>query len=562
MHGTLRVDPEAPLGADPVGRLRLYAPDPVDPGSSISHWDMLATPDLLMEPFIAPGAPIGESDLTIEQLKDLGWASGSSNIVVHYTDAQGQGFSAAGSLGAQRRAAIEHVAEIWSDLLQSTVPIHLDVSFQSMPCGDGSATLAQAGPTFIFESFSGAHIQNAWYPGALAEALSGQNLSLDDDVNPQAGDIHAMFNIGIDNGCLGGGSTFDYALDGTAQPGRLSFVNVALHEIGHGLGFVSLVNESTGANPHGQARHLQLLHARHLDRPAVAPDEQRRARRVGEEHRTPGVGRTQRQRRRAVDPHARPGAPDRLAGERSRQLRSRARRSSGPTLRRRDQRRAGTVNDGTASPREGCQPFTNAAAVRGRIALVVRGNCNYAIKAAHAQDAGATGLIVVNNVPGPPMAPGGTDTSITIPVVMIRQGRRALLFQALTGSQPTPTRRRPRRRRTPTPTPTPSPTPTTQPPNSEPGTLDPIVTSEAPSTCVANGTTLCLENNRFRVRARWTTAPARPATATPRPSPVTPAPSGSSSRRTSSSCSRSRTPAGRPSTTSGSSPPGSPTSTW
>ena len=31
----------------------------------------------------------------------------------------------------------------------------------------------------------------------------------------------------------------------------MSFVNVALHELGHGLGFVSFVNESTGANPFG-----------------------------------------------------------------------------------------------------------------------------------------------------------------------------------------------------------------------------------------------------------------------------------------------------------------------
>ncbi len=131
------------------------------------------------------------------------------------------------------------------------MPIHLSVTFDDLPCEDGSATLAQAGPTFIFESFSGADILHAWYPGALAEALSGQNLSVEDDVNPEAGDIHAMFNTGIDNGCLGGGATFDYSLSGIAQPGRLSFVNVALHEISHGLGFVSLVNESTGANPMG-----------------------------------------------------------------------------------------------------------------------------------------------------------------------------------------------------------------------------------------------------------------------------------------------------------------------
>ncbi len=92
VHGTLRLDPDVPVGADPVGRLRLYAPDPVDPGSSLSHWDLPATPDLLMEPFIAPGAPIGETDLSIEQLRDIGWMSGTSNLVVHIEDTPGEGF--------------------------------------------------------------------------------------------------------------------------------------------------------------------------------------------------------------------------------------------------------------------------------------------------------------------------------------------------------------------------------------------------------------------------------------------------------------------------------------
>jgi hypothetical protein len=35
--------------------------------------------------------------------------------------------------------------------------------------------------------------------------------------------------------------------------------------------------------------------------------------------------------------------------------------------------------------------------------------------------------------------------------------------------------------------------------------MAPVVTFEAPSSCLENGTTLCLENDRFRVRARWTT---------------------------------------------------------
>jgi hypothetical protein len=112
---------------------------------------------------------------------------------------------------------------------------------------------------------------------------------------------------------------------------------------------------------------------------------------------------------------------------------------------------------------------------------------------------------VVNNMDGPPMVPGLSDSSITIPAAMIRKEDGERLFDAI-GGQPTPT---------PTPPapppgnpgpPPPPPPPTPQPPSSGPSaTLDPVVRFEQPSTCVPNGSTLCLEHGRFRVRARWTT---------------------------------------------------------
>jgi hypothetical protein len=499
VHATLRIDPDVPLGADPAGRLRLYAPNPVDPGSSLSHWDLLATPDLLMEPFMAPGAPIGETDLSVEQLRDIGWMSGSSTLVVHIEDSPGEGFMEPGSLGAQRRAAIERVAEIWGSLVRSSVPIHLTVSFDDLPCVDGSATLAQAGPTFIFESFSGADILHAWYPGALAEALSGQNLSLEDDVDPEAGDIHAMFNIGIDNGCLGGGATFDYSLDGTARPGRLSFVNVALHEIGHGLGFTSLVNESTGANPMGVPDIFSYFMRDTSS--GLLWHQMNNAERVASAINTG---------RLVWDgPNVNAAAPSMLPPSPVLQVESPssvhggyevAIAQFGPAL-----SEAGVgallavVDDGSARPREGCEPLRNAAQLQGRIAMMVRGNCSYDLKVKNAQNAGAVGAVVVNNIDGPPMAPAGSDASITIPAVMIRKDDGDRLFAAIGGGQPAPTPTPP-----PPPPPNTNPQPTPPPPSNEPASLNPVVTFEGPSACVESMTTLCLEHDRFRVRARWT----------------------------------------------------------
>ena len=68
---------------------------------------------------------------------------------------------------------------------------------------------------------------------------------------------------------------------------------------------------------------------------------------------------------------------------------------------------------------DGCTAFTNAGAVAGRIAVVDRGVCTFVVKAKNAQNAGAAGVLIVNNVA--PGAPGmaGTDATITIPVVSV-----------------------------------------------------------------------------------------------------------------------------------------------
>jgi len=53
------------------GRLRMHAPDPLEPGSSVSHWTSDASPDLLMEPSL--GGIFDQVDLTPALFRDLGW---------------------------------------------------------------------------------------------------------------------------------------------------------------------------------------------------------------------------------------------------------------------------------------------------------------------------------------------------------------------------------------------------------------------------------------------------------------------------------------------------------
>jgi extracellular elastinolytic metalloproteinase len=77
----------------------------------------------------------------------------------------------------------------------------------------------------------------------------------------------------------------------------------------------------------------------------------------------------------------------------------------------------------------GCDPAYQAgqpldpylADAAGRIALIDRGSCTFAAKVKKAQDLGALMVIVLNNAPGPAIAMGGADPTITIPSVMVTQ---------------------------------------------------------------------------------------------------------------------------------------------
>ena len=57
---------------------RLFAPNSVQQGSSISHFDTEVSPNLLMEPYITPNLG-SDLDLTDEQLFDVGWTPADSD---------------------------------------------------------------------------------------------------------------------------------------------------------------------------------------------------------------------------------------------------------------------------------------------------------------------------------------------------------------------------------------------------------------------------------------------------------------------------------------------------
>ena len=83
-----------------------------------------------------------------------------------------------------------------------------------------------------------------------------------------------------------------------------------------------------------------------------------------------------------------------------------------------------SANVVVASPVRACNadmPFSNAASMPGKIVVVNRGDCNFTEKVKNAQNAGAAGVIVVNNVASGLPSMGGSDATVTIRSVGVSQ---------------------------------------------------------------------------------------------------------------------------------------------
>ncbi len=94
------------------------------------------------------------------------------------------------------------------------------------------------------------------------------------------------------------------------------------------------------------------------------------------------------------------------------------------------------VEDNTnPDPNDACDPITNAAALNGKIAILNRGNCTFVAKVEAAQQAGAIGVIIINNQAGAPITMGGASNNITIPSIMISQNDGAALLAQIANNQ-------------------------------------------------------------------------------------------------------------------------------
>ena len=88
-----------------------------------------------------------------------------------------------------------------------------------------------------------------------------------------------------------------------------------------------------------------------------------------------------------------------------------------------------------ASPALACTALTNGAEISGKIALVDRGTCTFVTKVRNAQNAGAIGVVVANNVSSglPGMGDDSTGSDINIPSLGITRADGNTIKQNLPG---------------------------------------------------------------------------------------------------------------------------------
>lgn len=321
------------------------------------------------------------------------------------------------TLGEQRLIAFQAAAAKWGATLTSAVPIKILATWEALTCTSTSAVLGSAGAYVIFRDF-GAGRPAHWYSGALANSLTGV------DLDPADPDIRARFNINLGKpGCLDG-TYFYLGLDNNHGT-NIDLVTVLQHEFAHGLGFQTFTNGNTGALYQGYPTIYDdfLLDTTTNKTWTNMNDAERKASALNA-RKLAWNGDTVTAAVPTVlslgTPFLTVSLPPKVGG-----LYMVGTASFGPPIGFPgiDGEVMNVVDqpNGTGLACTALSPL-NAAAVKGNIALIDRGTCNFVVKTKNAQNAGAKAVIIVDNAPGtPPSGLGGTDPTITIPAVRVTQ---------------------------------------------------------------------------------------------------------------------------------------------
>jgi len=156
------------------------------------------------------------------------------------------------TLGAQRINAMAQAAQFWANKLDTNIQIDVSVDWAGLACSAGSGVLGSAGAT------TGAVLSGGFPNTTCVHAVALANHLINQDIIdiyfggiPADAEISASFNSKLDDPaqdatCLTGVEWY-YGYDNNPPLGDQDFYQVFLHELGHGLGFATYVNNATGA---------------------------------------------------------------------------------------------------------------------------------------------------------------------------------------------------------------------------------------------------------------------------------------------------------------------------
>lgn len=400
------------------------------------------------------------------------WA-GRGRIVINNVDPPGVGFNdptprdpiggnPGTTVGEQRLNVFNLVADFWTNILDTDVDIVVQASFSRVPAGTPLpfsfdpnpgipfacqpffALVALTGTSDVFANFPGAPRPNTWYPGALANALAGQDLSPGPNDTalfspPYHDEFITVWNPDLDNPDCLLSSNYYYGFDGNNVGLDLDLVNQAIHEFAHGLGFVDMYNEITGRSPEpnlptfwGYFTYDNTLGLHFSE----MTDQQRIASAVNCGNVVWDGPITTSFVESELDfgtPTLEITSPASIAGKYLVETAQFGAPLSSPGV-------SGSVvvaNDGVGVASDACEPLSSAD-VSGKIVVADRGGCVFSQKMNNVQAAGGTAtLIAVTNsqCPAPPL--GGTGPAI-IPVASITRAVanaiRGALAQGVTGT--------------------------------------------------------------------------------------------------------------------------------
>lgn len=351
------------------------------------------------------------------------------------TSASPVGGNTGTTLGEQRRILLEHAAGVWANYLESDITIVIGADFQQIGGSSNSATLAFAGPEFLLSDFDGAPLPDILYVSALADSLAGE------DNDPGSPDLGITVNESIDSdpNVLGGGG-FYYGLDNNAPSNQTDLLSTLLHEIGHGLGFLSTVDETDGTLLGGlpDSFTVHIFDEETNEAWTEMTNTERRNSAINDPDVTFRGPATQQAAKRQLKPEFGGVSVDQInaSGDTISSFSAQAGNFGWGVPESGVSGKLVLVDDGSGTTSDGCQgPFVNENEVLGQIALIDRGTCFFDEKVAFAQAAGAIAVIIANNDGETLVKMSGDDASITIPSVFIGQSDgnelKALLPSAL-----------------------------------------------------------------------------------------------------------------------------------